>query len=203
MSPRQRTRMKKYQHLLTASLLLLAACALSPQIVPIQPDIQVTHPATDKGVLALEVTDTRSSNTLGKRGGVYGDTSDISTAGDITGGLRQSLVTALRKMGYEVLADPSSPALRVELATLGYRVIEDKVTRHIETRAAVNAVFNKENKTFTNTYTITRNKEMLAPPGEGENVQLINDTLAAALQQMLEDGDLFNLIDSTLQNSSK
>lgn len=194
--------MKKYRGFLTASLLLLAACALSPQIVSIQPDVQVAHPATHKGVLALEVADVRGSKVLGQRGGVYGDTSDISTRGDIAGAVRQSLATALDKMGYEVIADQSVPALRVEIAELGYRVIEDKLTRHIETRAAVNAVFKKEQQTFTNTYAVTRNKEMLTAPDERENTKLINATLAAALQQMLEDAKLFSLMDGDARNSS-
>ena len=188
--------MRKLQNFYCLFIILQAACALSPQIVPIQPDIQVTRPASGKGTLALEVVDSRASKILGQRGGVYGETSGISTAGDITGGLHQNLVKALDKMGYDVITGQSTPVLRVEIAALRYRVIDDKVTRHIETRAVVNAVYHKGIKTFTNTYTVTRKKEMLTAPGERENAQLINDTLAAALQQLLEDGELFTLVNT-------
>ena len=78
------------------------------------------------------------------------------------------------------------------LKAAGYRRV-----LHIETRAVVNAIYKKGNKTFTNTYTVTRKKEMLTAPDEAENETLINDTLAAALQQMLEDGELFTLINSS------
>lgn len=186
--------MKYLIYTFSAFIILSAGCALSPQIISIHPDIQVTQLSSDAGTLALEVFDTRGSKLLGKRGGIYEETSDISTADDITGGLHQSLTAALNKMGYEVIAGPSAPVLRVEIAALSYQVIDDKVTRHIETKAVVNAIYKKGNKTFTNTYTLTRKKEMLTAPGEEENARLVNGTLAAALQQMLEDRQLFNLI---------
>ena len=185
------------RYLFSTFLILAAGCALSPQVIPIHPDIRIDNPSTNKGTLALEVVDLRNSKILGKRGGVYKETSDISTAADITGSLRQSLAKALSKMGYEVTTGHPMPGLRVEVTSLSYRVIDDKVTRHIETRAVVNAIYKKGNKTFTNTYTVTRKKEMLTAPDEAENETLINDTLAAALQQMLEDGELFTLINSS------
>ena len=179
-----------------ALLLGLAGCALSPQVVDINPVVTAadTVPATSGAALALQVVDTRSSSVIGHRGGVYSSTATISTAQDLTGPIRRTLADALTAAGYRVVGDDSAPALRVEIARLDYTVREEKLTRTITTVAGLNAVYSKGNRTYTNSYTVTRNTEVLTAPGAVKNAELVNATLTAAFQRLLGDRQLFGLI---------
>lgn len=180
-------------------LLLTAGCALSPQTVSINPALTAadTTIAGNDTAVALEVVDTRGSPVIGHRGGVYSETATISTEADITATVRRNLAAALEKSGYRVEAAGSAPVLRVEIAGLDYSVREKDVSREITTVARINAVFSRAGRTYNNTYTITRHKSMLAAPGTDDNAELINATLAAALQRLLGDGELFGFITGT------
>lgn len=191
------TVMKRSLSGLLIIMAVAAGCALSPQVVDIRPEI-ATAPAEDHKTgttLGLEVTDIRESPILGKRGGVYEETATISTEGDITRPVQESLSETLKSMGYRLVGDDSAQPLKVEIAALEYGVEKEKVTRSIKTYAAINAVYRKGDRIYRNTYKVTRTKKMLTAPGVEENQTLINETLAAALQQMLRDGELFGLID--------
>lgn len=177
-------------------LLGMAGCALSPQVVELNPVLTAadTVPAASGAVLALQVVDTRGSGVIGTRGGVYSSTATISTAEDVIGPIRRTLTNELTAAGYRVVEDESAPALRVEIARLDYTVREEKLTRTITTVAGLNAVYSKGNRTYTNSYTVTRNTEVLTAPGAAKNAELINATLAAAFQRLLGDSQLFGLI---------
>lgn len=179
-----------------ALLLGLAGCALSPQVVELNPAVTAadTVPAASGTALALHVVDTRGSGIIGHRGGVYSSTATISTAEDATVPIRRTLADALTAAGYRVVEDDSAPALRVEIARLDYTVREEKLTRTITTVAGLNAVYSKGNRTYTNSYTVTRNTEVLTAPGAAKNAELINATLKAAFQRLLGDSQLFGLI---------
>lgn len=187
------------QHFLPACLaLLFSGCALSPQLVNIHPELKASPDGSGapRAELALEVTDARESKILGRRGGVYSDTATLTTSGDITGPLRESLASALSVRGYTIGSSRSLPVLRVAVREISYRVQKNRVTQTIETQASVSAEFSAGNRTYNNTYTSTRGREMLTAPTASENERLINDTLAATLQQLLGDEELFGYIDS-------
>ncbi len=195
--------MKFRVYVLLILLGVTGGCALSPQVVNIRPPITVT--AADSGVvkgeLALDVSDGRDSPILGHRGGVYSETATISTREDITGELEQILSLALERMGYRVT--DSAPVLNVTVTALDYSVRKEKVTRTVRIHASVDASFGIDRRTYTNTYRITRTREMLTAPDAAENETLINETLAAALQRMLRDEKLLSLIERGRQDSAE
>lgn len=64
-------------------VVLCGACALSPQLVSIKPDIKV--PVAQYGNqrdINIRVEDRRNTQVIGMRGGVYGDTSTIEIGND-------------------------------------------------------------------------------------------------------------------------
>jgi len=183
-----------YASLLFMLLLTAAGCALSPQVVRIHPEIAAPPAGDTATTLALEVIDGRDGPVLGRRGGVYEKTATISTSGDISAPIRQSIAAALEDMGYHVGDEASAPRLQVVITTLEYRVEQNKVTRTVTTHAAVNTAVHKSGKSYTSTYEITRNRKMLTAPDSKDNEKLVNETLTAALQQMLRDEELFALI---------
>ncbi|MDX1519862.1 MAG: hypothetical protein R3318_07025, partial [Gammaproteobacteria bacterium] len=82
---------------MSAFVFFITACALSPQIIVIEPDINVQGKSDWPRTLRLDVTDGRDSPIIGQRGGIYKDTSHISTSENMTATLRKSLVKALQK----------------------------------------------------------------------------------------------------------
>ena len=60
--------------------------------------------------------------------------------------------------------------------------------------AAVQAVFSRDGRTYTNTYTVTRKRQLVTEPSTVKNAEYINTALAAALRRLLGDRELFGLI---------
>jgi len=175
---------------LTAAL-FLAACALSPQVVQIQPKLEPVQTASAPASLALEVVDARAGTVVGYRGGVYA-TASISTAADMPETVRAALAAALAARGFRI-ADPGQEGdirLRVEIAELAYAARQDNVKRVIETSATVRATSVSGTTTRTGEYRDRRTKEVLKPPGEQDNAELVNAVLSGALQRLIADPEL-------------
>ena len=108
--------------------------------------------------------------------------------------MRRQLADILEEAGYRVAADGAAPVLHVELTRLEYSIEQKDLTKKITTVAGIKAVFRKGNKSYTNTYTITRNSSMLLEPSAADNTKLINETLTAAFRKLLGDKQLFGLL---------
>ena len=182
------------------SVLCLAGCALSPQAVVINPDLKVATNVTNPKPtsISVEVTDTRSSAIIGQRGGVYAETSNISTDDNMTATLEKKVGTALSEMGYTVVkkGGATTAVLAVRIINIHYVTnTEKKVLQNIETQVEIQAVCKKNGKEFTGSYSTTRKKDLIKVPSEPENEQLVNDTFSVVLNSMLKDKDLIAFID--------
>lgn len=177
-----------------SGLLLLCGCALSPQVVFVQPALDTTALPQDgsASTLAFAVKDVRTNTIVGYRGGVY-DTATITLTGDSTARIQAGLEQALAARGFSVVpaGTPSSVTLLVELAELGYKVTQGQVTRVVEVTAAIRARSQSGEVTRTGEYRDTRTQEFVKPPADSQNEALINDVLSAALQRLVADADLF------------
>ena len=184
--------------LIIAFMLGISGCALSPQVIKVNPDIQLADTAAvSKPVkLALNVIDARSSPVIGQRGGVYKDTSDISTSENMTGDLQRQISAALKRMGYEVTGkgESSDADLTVRISNMKYTASSEKLLNKIEIKVAIHAVINKNGKEFNGDYSATRKKDYVKLPGIDENEKIVNEALAVVLQSMLQDKDLLSFI---------
>lgn len=175
--------------------LVLGACALSPQVARIHPELAA--PALPSGPsaksIALQVSDTRGTALVGKRGGVY-QTATITTDPGMPDAARKELARVLAARGFQVLAAGESADIRltVEIAELGYEVKQQKVTRVIETTATVNAKSASGDTSRTGRYSDHRTKEVVKAPSAADNEELINAVLSASLQRLVADPDLLN-----------
>ena len=178
---------------LPALLVLASGCALSPQTVNIHPALDISRLSSRaQGTsIALAVSDARSNRVVGYRGGVYA-TASITTDANLSAAVRTELARALGKLGYRVVDDGANAdiALSVELAGLGYKVTEDRVTRTIETTATVRGRSTAGSITRTGEYRDRRTKEVVKAPSEADNEELLNQVLSAVLQRLVSDPDL-------------
>ena len=177
-----------------SAALLLGACALSPQVISVQPALD-TAALPQNGAattLALTVADVRTNAVVGYRGGVY-DTASITLDGDTTVRIQSGLAKALAARGFSVASTgtPATVNLQVELAELGYKVTQGQVTRTVEVTSTLRARSQAGEVTRTGEYTDTRTQEFVQPPSDAENSTLINEVLSAAMQRLVADAELF------------
>lgn len=180
-------------------LLLLNACALSPQTVVIDPELSVVTQGTgEKDIrLSLEVVDPRTTDVIGQRGGVYKTTSDIRTDPGMTTTLRKKLATAFGNLGYQVVTPDEAARARllVEIAELTYVAHQEELIDTIETRVVIRTTCWKGSGQYGSTYRVTHKKEVIKAPSEEKNEELVNNVIARALDKMLSDGELIAFID--------
>lgn len=190
--------MQTIKYIFLVLLLVSSGCALSPQVIEINPDIQLSDkPAVKKPVkLGLNVVDSRSSQVIGQRGGVYKDTSDISTSENMTGNLQRQISAALKRLGYEVTGKGETPdaVLTVKINNMEYTASSEKLLNKIEIKVAVHALITRNGKEFNGDYSATRKKDYVKVPSIDENEKIVNETLAVVLQSMLQDRDLVSFI---------
>jgi uncharacterized lipoprotein len=176
----------------------LSGCALSPQIIEVNPDIQLTDtPAVTRPLtLGLNVIDSRNSPVLGQRGGVYKDTSDISTSENMTRNLHRQITVTLKGLGYNVAnkGEPSDADLAVSVTDMKYIAHSEKLLNKIEIRAGIKVSCRKNGKEFTGDYSATRKKDYVKLPSIEENEKIVNEAMAIILQSMLQDQDLISFL---------
>ncbi len=191
--------MKIISTLLIMFALIITGCALSPQVIVINPELYVekTSTATKPVILRLDVVDGRSSEFIGKRGGIYEETSDISTDPNMKASISRNLATALNSMGYMVArqGEASDAALTVRITNIDYTINKEKVLYKVETKVDIQAICRKGTKEFTGGYSAIRKKEYVKVPSMGQNETIVNEAMEVALQTMLKDSDLFAFID--------
>jgi uncharacterized lipoprotein len=191
--------MKITYTLLIMFMLAITGCALSPQVIIINPDLYVekSSVATKPVILRLDVVDGRSSEFIGKRGGIYEETSDISTDPNMKASISRNLASALNSLGYMVArqGEASDAVLTVRITNIDYTINKEKVLYKVETKVDIQAVCRKGTKEFTGGYSAIRKKDFVKVPGMGQNETIVNEAMGVALEAMLKDGGLFTFID--------
>lgn len=177
---------------LAPCIILIGGCALSPQTVTLSPELKMNSADNNNRAnsLSLIVRDTRENTLLGKRGGVYRDTAEIRTEGDITSTIKPVLAEALLGLGYTLQETNADAVLTVNIAHLGYSAEGETRISAVETSATVQTRCRNGTHSVDNEYTVKDKKDVLKAPSESGNKKLINDTLATAMQRMLEDRQL-------------
>lgn len=179
-----------------AAVLMLGGCALSPQSVDIAPRIDVPDGTSvpNANAMTITVNDNRRDRRIGSRGGIYRDTAFIDTADGMTQSLRNIIAGAFATLGYDVVASGGDASLTVNVTELGYRAFGENNVREVETIAAVGTTCRNAGYTQTNSYRVTDRKEVLKAPSGGANEEMINQTLASALERMFRDRQLLECL---------
>ncbi|NIN35275.1 MAG: hypothetical protein GWO08_12525 [Gammaproteobacteria bacterium] len=185
--------------LLTSALLVLSACALSPQIVVVNPELSMESSTMTETSLrmSIDVSDPRSTNIIGQRGGIYKDTSHIRTDDDMTATLRRKLSDAFVRMGFSVMGSGEADIyLTVNTIKIQYMVIKDNVLNQIKIDIELQGICQKNNQQFRRKYQVSRTKDIVKTPSMEKNEELVNEAMAIALGNLLADKALLDFINS-------
>lgn len=176
--------------LLTTAALLCAACALSPQIVQLDPEIDLVAeaPRGNGRTIALRVIDARADNIVGSRGGVY-DTAYIRTAPDLVDKVHAALRRGYETLGFRVVAAdaPADIALRVELTDFSYEAGGAELVRGVKTGVSVRGTGTQGGRTVTGDYREGAGRDVLLAPSGDTNERRLNEDLSAVLRRLVAD----------------
>lgn len=176
---------------------LLAGCAtFAPQLVTVNPEVSVTASAASLGkVVALQVIDARPDKVLGYRTTRSDKDSAILTNQDVAKVVQQTIYSALKKNGFDVITQGDSPrSLKVEIRKLEYYVPTGTWVDGIQVRTTLGAVVKNGDTTFENIYEITNKDRMIIAPDQEKNEALINKALSDILQRLLQDQQFIALL---------
>lgn len=170
---------------------LVSACALSPQLVDIAPELatgEQSNIGNNQSLLIL-AEDARPDRVVGSRGGVYADKSQILTGNDVAASLASQVKTHLQARGFNTL-NPSDQAqqLGVKLVALGYEPSEGSVVNQVVVSATLEAVAPKrEGGEYTRSYTSSITYDQPFTPTASKNEQMLNAVVARCLEKLLMD----------------
>ena len=191
--------------LVVSVLLVVSGCALSPQTVAVLPAIDVRAEPIGRGRdILLEVLDQRPQQVIGARGGVY-DTATITPRTDVVQGVEQALAERLQASGFNVSqgnTDSETVAelsLRVAVLTIDYQAqagaqLGTPLVNEIKLSAEIEALVVNNNRRRAGQYQALSQRRQLGYPNAEENEIMINDVLAKALKQLLEDRSMLELL---------
>jgi uncharacterized lipoprotein len=176
-----------------ASLLLLTACAQSPQAIRVAPNFSA--PIAQDGrnsPVGVRVSDNRQNKVLGSRGGTYRNTSVITIANNLSLAVETPLAKHMAAMGYDTDSlSADTVDLHVIFDSLVYNhPIENEVGHDMDMLATVNVEARRGNEHFEGRYRVKRKQKFFNAPNESRNAELVNDLVVEVLSSMFEDPKL-------------
>lgn len=182
---------------LSALILLLQACGLSPQLVDITPSPQVEYSAYGaNAAVNVLVRDERPNDELGSRGGTYPDTSLLLINNDLPKEVYEAITKGLHQQGFNVLnPDNRQRQLTVFVDELFYTPAEGTVVNGVTVQALVRAeVHQADELIYSNRYRSETEHKMPVTPSTSKNTAYINSELTRTLERLLNDKRLLEAL---------
>ena len=174
-------------------LALLAACAATPQILPVQPRLDIAA-ESERGrgrTMAIEVVDDRGTDLIGLRD-PRDHQSAITAAPEMLRNIQQTLEQGFRRQGFTLieLGDQADIALEVRLTRLGYQRSSAGLLKDLETAAEFRVTSVMASKTMDGVYSAARTKDTLVTPSLAANADVLNEHVSTALSTLVADDRL-------------
>lgn len=183
---------------LLVGLLVLAACAQSPQKIALAPQFAaVEQQVGQQRPLHVRVSDARSDKVLGSRGGVYRDTAVFTLADGLSSAVQPALQKHLAAMGFDV---DSLSADTVDLHVLFDSLVynhpkEGGVGHDMDMAAEVRVEARRENgDSYQGRYRVNRQQKFFNAPAAPQNEELVNELVVEVLTNMLADPKLMSFL---------
>jgi uncharacterized lipoprotein YajG len=175
----------------------IQGCALKPQNLRIDPTVKVNESAVGNSrIIGLGVTDSRADKKLGEVGDPNTKMVDVTVEEDPSGAVYERLQEALAKLGFSVVpySDAMERTLQVEIRNLDLTSVKTAFTFETELRAAVGARVANGPEYYDRQFNVRTRKDSAAPPFEKDSTLLVNTAVSQALEDMLSDEQLVELL---------
>ena len=175
----------------------IQGCALKPQNLRIDPTVKVNESAVGNSrIIGLGVTDSRTDKKLGEVGDPNTKMVDVMVDEDPSAAVYLRLQEALAKLGFSVVpySDAMERTLRVEIRNLDLTSVKTAFTFETELRAEVGAHARNGLEYYDRQFNVRTRKDGAAPPFEKDSTLLVNTAVSQALEDMLSDEQLVELL---------
>jgi len=175
----------------------IQGCSLKPQNLRIDPPLKVTEAAVGNGrIIGLGVSDTRTDRKLGEVGDPNTKMVDVSVEEDPSAAVYARLEEALGKLGFSVVpySDAMERVLQVEIRSLELKSVKTAFTFETELRAGVGAHAGNGPAYYDRQFNVRTRKDGAAPPFEKDSTMLVNTAISQALEDMLADEQMLELL---------
>ena len=192
--------MKTRVWLVMAAFGMVAAiqgCVLKPQSLRVDPPVKVNESAIGNGrIIGLGVSDARTTKKLGEIGDPNTKMVDVSVEEDPSAAVYERLREALTKLGFSVVpySDAMERKLQVEIRSLELKSVKTPFTFETELRAALGARAANGLEYYDRQFNVRTRKDGAAPPFEKDSSMLVNTAVSQALEDMLADDQLMELL---------
>jgi uncharacterized lipoprotein len=179
-------------------IVLLPACALTPQQLHLEPSVTVKpKPVADGTMVAVAVEDTRTATKLGEVGDPNTQMVEVSLTEDFKPQLFEEVRDALTEMGFNVVpagGEESDRTLQIDVRRLELTSVKQPFVFDTELRAELGAVATNGGDTYDRLYYVRTRKETAGPPYLKDSNALINTAVSQALEDLLSDERLLELL---------
>lgn len=179
------------------ALAMVQGCALKPQDIRIDPNIEVSKAQTGNAkTIGVAVSDARPTKKLGEVGDPDRKMVEVSVKQDAGPVIYTRVSDALSDLGYKVVphADGAGPKLKIEVQSLTLdsdkRAFDFLTTLHAEVTARVD----NGRSHFERIYTVKQSMNSAGPSYAAESSRLVNAAVSMALQDMLSDQKLLETL---------
>ena len=179
------------------TVVALQGCTLEPQNLRIDPPLKVTESAVGNGrIIGLGVSDARIDKKLGEVGDPNTQMVDVSVVEDPSAAIYERLQAALTKLGFSVAphSDAMQSTLQVEIRSLVLKSVKTAFTFETELRAQLSAHAGNGPNFYDRQFNVRTRKDGAAPPFEEDSTMLVNTAISQALEDMLSDEQLLELL---------
>lgn len=187
--------------LLAMALVVTSGCAFTPQVVEIQPELDISKSNIGNGAaVVVYVVDERDNKELGRRGTGAMKGAAITTEQDMAVVFRDTIIAGLTEKGFVASAGSSAEApgnaalLRIDIRNIEYETSMGFWTGGVHVRGSMKGTASKSGETYDHFYQIDDEKRVVVVPGADSNAQMINATVSAVIQEMFNDVELFEFL---------
>jgi uncharacterized lipoprotein len=176
---------------LLLSVGLLSGCALSPQVIDIYPQAHVSGPAYGQGrQISVAVNDQRPSQTLGSRGGVYGNTSTITINNNLAEAVQMTAEHALKQLGFNGNSSANPAQMSITIETLTYDTRQKNLIYYVDLAAVVRVTTTIDGSVHEGSYKTQGNHQFGQAPTADKNASIINKLLSDTIDRAFSDPNL-------------
>ena len=167
--------------------LSVVSCAVDPIKLSNAIGVPIAQNKVNDLVVRVSIEDVRGSQVLGSRGGLYSETSLISTDASLIDQIGDNIILAMKTQGYKLSVQ--APAnLNVKLEELTYNVDEvNRTTKDSKVFARMSFYAEHSKGYIQKSYNITLTKTHVFLPTQQSIESLINDALIQVMQKGLDD----------------
>ncbi len=184
--------------ILLVSIILMVGCASLPQRLTIQPSIQTVAGdiIADHQEISLRVIDSRPENALGYFEDSHGNRQPFFSTQELEMVIDKAVAAGLRKKGFIPLAglQDSTVSLTIEIQEFSHQVLSAIVKVPVQTKISLRSTAVNGGHKLTSYYSIDKQAVLVLRPGIRQNQRLVNEALAAVLEQILQDQKLLNIL---------